>query len=442
MTNFRRILIWAIAGVLGMIVLLAIVARIAFGVYLKSDAFRRKIQNATAHALKAEGEFTPLQLNGGNFYSDRFVARGNPGTFFSQLQADQIRADFDWRGLLHRAWKIDELNVQQLDVRFAERSPRPPTEAAPTPGELRPVPKTSGWKLDLRRVKVEKSSWHWGASDQPAGNITGSTLILTPTYDAWLIDAGGGQISQKGWPELLIESAKLRYTSSSLFVTESVLRNGVGRIVVSGEIDFNRAADLRAQIDDLPIGPLLPADWRYRLNGKLAGTARVVAPLPDGTLHVEGSMRLVDGHVEALPILNQIATFTRTDRFRNLVLNKASMNFTRDAKMFTGKDLVLESEGLLRVEGAFTVVNDQIDGVLQIGVTAASLQWLPGSQARVFTVAHDGYYWTPLRVTGPVEHPVEDLTPRLVAAAAGELLENSQDTLMDAAKTILDLIPR
>jgi hypothetical protein len=76
-----------------------------------------------------------------------------------------------------------------------------------------------------------------------------------------------------------------------------------------------------------------------------------------------------------------------------------------------------------------------------VGVTASSLQWLPGSQSRVFTVAHDGYFWTPVHLKGPVSHPHEDLTKRLVAAAAGELLKNSGDTLQDAAKTLLDLIP-
>ena len=65
----------------------------------------------------------------------------------------------------------------------------------------------------------------------------------------------------------------------------------------------------------------------------------------------------------------------------------------------------------------------------------------PGSQSRVFTVSHDGYYWTPLRLSGSVSHPHEDLTRRLVAAAAGELLKNSDDTLQDTAKALLDLIP-
>ncbi len=97
--------------------------------------------------------------------------------------------------------------------------------------------------------------------------------------------------------------------------------------------------------------------------------------------------------------------------------------------------------GLGEGEGACTIAQNKIDGVFQVGVTSASLQWLPGSQARVFTVARDGYFWTPVRVSGPVDHPREDLTKRLLAAAANELLDNSKGNLEDAAKTLLDLIP-
>jgi hypothetical protein len=140
-------------------------------------------------------------------------------------------------------------------------------------------------------------------------------------------------------------------------------------------------------------------------------------------------------------VLDQIATFTRTDRFRRISLSKASVTFSRDGRILTAKDLLLESEGLMRVEGAFTVVDGNIDGLFQIGVTAASLQWLPGSQARVFTIAHDGYYWTSVRVTGPAAHPKEDLTARLIAAAAGEILQGTQDTILDTARSLLDQLP-
>ncbi|MEO7724965.1 MAG: hypothetical protein ABIU29_09840, partial [Chthoniobacterales bacterium] len=157
----------------------------------------------------------------------------------------------------------------------------------------------------------------------------------------------------------------------------------------------------------------------------MAGTAKIPAPLPEGAVQIEGDLQLVDGQLEALPLLDQIAAFTRTHRFRRVALTRGSISFSDEGDRTVVKNLVLESEGLMRVEGACTIAQNKIDGVFQVGVTSASLQWLPGSQARVFTVARAGYFWTPVRVSGPVDHPREDLTKRLLAAAANELLDNS-----------------
>ena len=437
MTNFQRRAAWSVFSLLGLIVLAALVARIGAGWYLSSDRFRNQIAAAVAHELKADGTFMPLHFSDGIFHSDGFVAQGKERAFFSDLRADQIRAVVNWRGLLEHRWEIDELSVQNLDIRFAEGSApeTPPAQSRP------PKKKDTSWKLDLRRADVAQSSWRWGSSEATSGSITRAAFTLTPNQGAWLIAATSGTLTQTGWPSLTIQSAKLRYTGASLFVNESVLRAGDGRINVAGEVDFKRAANLQAQLDRIDITPLLPPDWRVRLHGKLAGTTKVNAPLPHGDLQIEGDLRLVDGQLEALPLLDQIATFTRTEQFRRVTLTRGSLSFTSSAELVRVKNLLLESEGLLRVEGSATIANDRIDGVLQVGVTASSLQWLPGSQSRVFTVAHDGYFWTPVHLKGPVSHPHEDLTKRLAAAAAGELLKNSGDTLQDAAKTLLDLIP-
>jgi hypothetical protein len=88
-----------------------------------------------------------------------------------------------------------------------------------------------------------------------------------------------------------------------------------------------------------------------------------------------------------------------------------------------------------------------IDGTFQVGVTPASLQWLPGSQERVFTQQRGGYVWTPMRVTGPARKPQEDLSPRLIAAAQRAVIEGVESTVRDtiksgkdAAKGALDLL--
>ena len=67
-------------------------------------------------------------------------------------------------------------------------------------------------------------------------------------------------------------------------------------------------------------------------------------------------------------------------------------------------------------------------------MTSASLQWLPGSQEKVFTTARGGYLWTTLHLSGDASHPQEDLTARLIAAAKNEVIEKAQGILNDTLK--------
>ncbi len=248
-----------------------------------------------------------------------------------------------------------------------------------------------------------------------------AALKVTPSDDSWLIAVEGGKLRQTGWPEIGVESAHLRYREGMLYVTESRLQQGNGFAKVTGEIDLKKRLEMQVAVEGLDVTPLLTGDWRARLTGKLYGDATVHAGLGEnkGPVSISGSAHLAGGQLTALPVLDQIATFTQTQRFRTLALSTASLDFTQEGDRFTARHVIAETEGLIRVEGNFTLVAGQIDGAFEVGVTAASLQWLPGSQARVFTIARNGYYWAPLRLTGPVNSPTEDLTPRLAEAAAG-----------------------
>ena len=102
-----------------------------------------------------------------------------------------------------------------------------------------------------------ESSWRWGGDGAVVNGITHAAFTLEPNGDSWVISANSGKVSQNGWPDLSIESARLRYNGASLFINESSLRTGTGHIAVTGEVNFAEAADLKAQFEDVPITPLL-----------------------------------------------------------------------------------------------------------------------------------------------------------------------------------------
>lgn len=45
-----------------------------------------------------------------------------------------------------------------------------------------------------------------------------------------------------------------------------------------------------------------------------------------------------------------------------------------------------------------------------------------------------------MRLSRPAEHPVDDLTPRLVAAMGKAVIEGAEGTVEKAAKSALDLL--
>jgi hypothetical protein len=442
MVNFRKIAGYSFVALFVLLLVAAIAMPIGFRSYLHSEAFRLKIGEAAGKALKAEAEIQPPRLSGTTAYTDGFKAHGSPESAFRELKAEQIRADFNWHGLLRRKWQVDEVAVEKLEVELADRDRTSPRATA-TPTEPAPhVPDGPKWEFDLRKATVRDSRWRWGGSSMPAGEVSQASLNVTPLDDAWLIAVNGGKLRQTGWPEIGIDSAHLRYRGGMLFVTESQLHQGNGVARATGEIDLKQRLDLQVVVEGLDVTPLLTGDWRARLTGKMFGEATVRAGLGENKtpVSITGHARLNGGQLTALPVLDQIATFTQTQRFRTVALSTASLDFTQEGDRFTARNVIAEAEGLMRVEGNFTLAAGQIDGTFEVGVTAASLQWLPGSQSRVFTTARNGYYWAPLRLTGPVENPTEDLTPKLAQAAAGQVIDTVSGAVKEATKAAKGLL--
>src|SRR4051794_34076213 len=276
MVNFRKFAGYSLVALFVLLLVAAIALPIGFRSYLHSEAFRLKIGAAAGKALKAEAEIQPPQLAGSTAYTDGFKARGSLESGFRELKAEQIRADFNWHGLLRRKWQIDEIAVEKLEVDLADPDqsrPRatPPTESEPAPH----VPEGPHWQLDLRKATVRDSHWRWGGASLPAGEVAQASLNVTPADDSWLIAGEGGKLRQTGWPEIGIESAHLRYRDDVLFITDSRLQQGNGFAKATGEIDLKKRLDVQVAVEGLDVTPLLTGDWRARLSGKMYGEATV-----------------------------------------------------------------------------------------------------------------------------------------------------------------------
>jgi hypothetical protein len=451
-----RVVAWSLLGGLVFLVVAFIGLQLWFDAYLCSPEFRRRLGDLTARHLHSRGEYLPIRLAGTTVFSEGFSARGDRSALFSTLQADRLRADFNPRGLLEGVWRIDAITAQRLEIDLDGPRIQLPERPFDSTGATPPRLPVKGWlpnRIDVRAANIRELDLHWGADgSRSAGALDGMAVVIAPSSpeaapenSSWDISGNGGVLLQEGFPPLTVDSVRMRSRNNALYVTDATLTQAEGgTLSVNGEVQFNDRLAFEVKMKNVSVSPFITKDWRAKFTGQFEGNVRLAASMPlTGKPEIEGSMRITRGQLEALPLLDRIALFTRTAQFRRLNIENASGDFRQNGERLEVRNFVAESPGLIRIVGTFSVENEAIDGTFEVGITPGTLRWLPGSKERVFTVERDGYLWAPMRLTGPLDSPREDLTARLTVAAADEILDeagNVDERVEDVARDILDFV--
>lgn len=424
-------------------------ASIWFQNFLRSETFRRIVSEKTGAAFQAEATYGPFQWVGSSVHSDMLDATGEPGSPLQVLRANQIRAEINWRAVLDGAWRVNQIEVVQLSatLRKADAASLRSEEAPPVPagGLAALLPQ----RFELENVNIARTDVNFlGLGDAQLASLKGSSLRLKPDGKGWAIEGAGGTFSTPMLPQLDVETFRSRIQRGSFFLTDARLRLGdTGKITASGE--FSDASSLRLEWEQVNLAQLKNGLWGDHLTGLLSGSS-TLAWSENGlaSLEASGKFLLNEGLLEKLPIQDQIATFTGSPQFRRMPLQEVSGHYEYSGGQVRITAFIAESKGLLRVEGDCQVgLGGALTGKFQIGVTPQTLQWLPGSRERVFTVARNGYLWTDMQVSGTIHDLREDLSARLAAAMGEEVIQRGVDALQDVpgtmregAKSILDIL--
>jgi hypothetical protein len=385
----------------------------------------------------------PLTYSAGTLRTRSFHAVGFENSPFSTLGLDQIRTDLSFSRVFEGVISVDrvEAEVGVLDFSDTQRLSAPPPHVTEKwNGGYAIRPKSVSTKPT---VEVQAAAIRHGMMDWNGGRITDVAIEAIREGQDWSIRGNGGELKHEGWPVLAVDSIRVRQHGERLTVERAELHQGAtGTVVVEGEVRFKDALELKAKLDRIPLEPLLAPDWKKRLTGNLNGTVQMKSFLPaTGEPELSGSLTMSDGKLEALPVLNELATFTQLAQFRTLTLSRVQGDFHRREGRLSVSKLVAESSGLMRIEGGFVIEQEQIKGDFQVGLAPNTLQWLPGARTKLFAATRDGYCWAPMHLEGPVGSPREDLTPRLVAAVAEGTIEGTVETLRKAGENLPQQVP-
>jgi len=254
--------------------------------------------------------------------------------------------------------------------------------------------------------------------------ITGAELEIQPAGTGWKVEGAGGNFTCPHLPPMAIDSFQAEWADGKTTIHSSALRLGAaGKISASGNwpgaVDFEWA--------NVSPGDLLGAGWSQKLDGELAGTARLESGV------AKGRFEWSDGHVRGFGILQQAAMIMGRTEFQNLPISKATGDFEVRGGNYDFRNVVLDSPSLLRVTGHLSISSQRaLQGEIQLGLSPSLLQGL-GLLAKVFTRQENGFVWASVMVGGTLDAPTENLSGRL-ASALGE-------AAMDAVKPVLQSVP-
>ena len=400
--------------------------------YLRSEGFRSMVNQKVSQVLEVEAAFDEFQWDGMEVTAPTFIAEG-PG-LIRRIEADELKAEVRFGPLLGKRVETDSLQLSRLHVEVDVARDGP--------------------QFEENRRQVVK--FEHALIDELSGTVNMGGTALRWSGIRGQLRPGQGRGSYEGaltrgqlltpltlFPRLDLEQADLRYTEYG----ELILKSGSWKVFSSGQLETGGFLDFRVgdfdfegKLKDVQCDEVVPEDWAKRITGELRSDFTVSGKIGNIPL-ITGELQLSNGHLTALPVLDRIASYTSTERFRRLSLRNANLEFMHKGDRLELTNIDIVSEGLLRIEGSLTIDGGQLDGDLRLGLTPSTLSRIPGAAHRVFEPGTDGLHWTPVKISGTTDSPQEDLSDRLIAAGFEWMYEmvNGELVLKSGGKVAGDL---
>jgi hypothetical protein len=382
--------------------------------YIEGNAFRATMEDETAKGLHfPRSRYSPIRRTSALTAQSESFEASNGEKAMKSLTAHRVTARFNPWGVFIRQWRFNDVHVQSGDVAIQIYEANP-EEEKPKPWFAIFLPN----RVYVKRIESEEANVTWRLRGERAG-FFGTRLLITPNGPDFEYVATGGRLKMALLPDLDLRRAHLLITKTLLMVYDVDLASDSGsdesiHAQANAGIGKDKSVDLKANFNAVPIRPWLPAEWKRRLNGSAFGDLHWVGKDPKLESSAgEGSLRIRHGRIDDLPLLEKLAELSQKRSFERLELNDCSLTFAWRYPKIDIKDIILEEKGKFRIEGEMSIERRRLRGTIRLGLTREYLDWLPNPE-EVFSRHQSGYLWTNVHLSGTIDEPAQDLSPRII----------------------------
>jgi hypothetical protein len=273
-------------------------------------------------------------------------------------------------------------------------------------------------KVYLKRIESPQANITWRFRSKRAG-FFGTQLLITPHGPDFEYVATGGRLKMASLPDLDLRRTHLLITKTLLTIYDIDLASNSSsaesiHVQANAGIGEDKSVDLRANFTQVPIRAWLPGEWKEHLAGSASGDLHWAGKDPKLESSAgEGSVSVSNGRIDNLPVLEKLAEIAQKKSFEHLELNDCSLSFGWKYPKIDINNIAIEERGKFRIEGEMSIEQRRLRGTIRLGLTREYLDWLPNPE-EVFSRKQSGYLWTNVRLSGTIDDPGQDLSPRII----------------------------
>ena len=419
--------------------------------YLQTDDFRQKAGELIAARFGGSTRIAPIIWND-DTATVADLALANPDW---SMDVGGLRASLDFGAIRNGKWSLQNAGADDLTLRHAAAAPIHSTPAAETarfddcndgiPAFLRRyIPtQTSISGFEVHRFLFEHGSWQLAETQLRLGNWQNGDASVSARLSGGSLKTPITAPEQKEPLRFDLAKATLRVGESQCQISDATLRwKQSSEATLRGALKYETGAwQASIHARAVPLEEFLDSWWKQRLSGRLEGDLEM-----SGTRNAppvwKADVALKDGTLTGLPILDKLVTYTNTHRFKRLLLDICSASLRPQGDSLRIENIIVQSNGLLRIEGSLTIRGRALEGDFLLGVTPETLTSIPGASSRVFVESNPsappGLQWTRVHIVGTLDAPQEDLSSRLIGAAGMSLLLDTPGAVVSqGAETLL-----
>ncbi|KAB2642971.1 MAG: hypothetical protein DVB26_00920 [Verrucomicrobia bacterium] len=324
-----------------------------------TPGYQKQLKASIAAELGAsEVEMAGFQRVQGKMLMARLASKGGNDTFFSSMEARNIRCQMGLLSGLIGEWKPGVLLINQLDLELNAGA-----DDETSAGLIADSIFKEFGKFKVATVELKDATLRWGYSERTSGKIVGSHIKLQRVADGWRVHLSGGTLSLAWLQRLEIVEMVANCTRKGLVFEKAELRKGVGRITMDGlQVIAGQRPEVKGtlKVRKLSIQDVVPPAARKSIDGNIAGEFRVFGSTntTEG-LGFEGTIMADGEHVirlrESVHLLRALTDFDVFNNYRMVPFNEGSFKIKTQAGVMDVSEVNLKAGDLMTLAGQMRV---------------------------------------------------------------------------------------